>query len=206
MVFWTSEGEGQMLGKCGILVASLALCGHAWASSSDYRSAAYTPGAYANTPQRLLAEQGYPAFQNSLGARYRDGRGVAQDLIEAVKWFRLAANQGMPDAQFNLALMYDEGKGIAKDRAQAVKWFRLAAEQGMPDAQNNLGVRYDNGQGVARDYVQAYKWFDLAASNFPASDKENRERAVRNRGIVAAKMTPAQIAEAERLSREWKPK
>jgi TPR repeat protein len=195
-----------MLGKRGILIVGLALCGPAWANSSDYRSAAYTPGAYASAPQRPLAEQGYPAAQNSLGIKYRDGQGVAQDFIESVKWFRLAANQGYDDAQFNLALMYDEGRGVAKDRAQAVKWFRLAADQGLPDAQNNLGVRYDNGVGVARDYVQAYKWFDLAASGFPASDRENRDRAVRNRGIVAAKMTPAQIAEAQRLSHEWKPK
>jgi uncharacterized protein len=195
-----------MWGKFGILVAGLALCDQAWASSSEYRLAAYTPGAYATAPQRPLADQGYPAAQNSLGARYRDGQGVAQDFVEALKWFRRAADQGYAEAQFNLALMYDTGKGITKDYAQAVKWFRLAADQGLPDAQNDLGVRYDNGQGVARDYVQAYKWFDLATSGFPASDKENRDRAATNRGIVAAKMTQAQITEAQRLAREWKPK
>jgi hypothetical protein len=30
--------------------------------------------------------------------------------------------------------------------------------------------------------------------------------AVKNRDRIAAKMTPAQIAEAQKLAREWKPK
>ena len=57
---------------------------------------------------------------------------------------------------------------------------------------------YDNGQGVPQDYVQAHKWYNLAAAS-------GNKDAVKNREIVAAKMTPAQIAEAEKLVREWKP-
>jgi hypothetical protein len=49
-------------------------------------------------------------------------------------------------------------------------------------------------------------WFNLAAGRFLASETENRETAVRNRDRVGAKMTAAQIAEAQRLAREWKPK
>jgi hypothetical protein len=49
-------------------------------------------------------------------------------------------------------------------------------------------------------------WFNLAASWFSASEKEKRESAVKNRDFVASMMTPAQIAEAQRLAREWKPK
>ena len=37
-------------------------------------------------------------------------------------------------------------------------------------------------------------------------DAKGFDMAVKNRDIVAAKMTPAQIAEAQRLAREWKPK
>ncbi len=63
---------------------------------------------------------------------------------------------------------------------------------------------YEKGQGVPQDYVQAHMWYNLAASHFaPGSD---RDRAVKNRDILAAKMTPAQIAEAQRLARKWKPK
>ena len=90
--------------------------------------------------------------------------------------------------------------------AEMAKSYRRAAEQGVVEAQHNLGHMYRIGFGVPQDYVQAHMWFNLAASRFPASDKESRERAVKNRDRVASKMTPAQISEAQRLAREWKPK
>jgi hypothetical protein len=80
-----------------------------------------------------------------------------------------------------------------------VAWYRKVAEQGHAIAQNGLGEMYANGQGVPQDYVQAHMWFNLGAT---AGDKD----AVKNRDIVAAKMKPAQIAEAQKLAREWKPK
>ena len=71
-------------------------------------------------------------------------------------------------------------------------------------AQFNLGVAYeDGGLGVARDYALAYMWFNLASS--PATNTNLRQMAVENRDKVAAKMTLAQIAEAQRMAREWKP-
>ena len=84
-------------------------------------------------------------------------------------------------------------------------WYRKAAEQGDAPAQLNLGVMYDTAQGVPQDHVQAHKWYNLAAARFTASETANREKAVRNRDRLAAKMTAAQIAEAQRLAREWKP-
>jgi TPR repeat protein len=72
------------------------------------------------------------------------------------------------------------------------------ADQGDSNAQNNLGVLYYIGQGVPQDYVRAHMWFNLAAAG------GDKAAAIR-RDIVAAKMTPAQIAEAEKLAREWKP-
>ncbi len=71
-------------------------------------------------------------------------------------------------------------------------------------AQYNLGVMYDIGRGVPQDYAQAHMWLNLAASRFPPG--KDRDNAVKNRDIVAEKMTPAQISEAQKLAREWKPK
>jgi len=62
---------------------------------------------------------------------------------------------------------------------------------------------YEKGQGVPQDYVQAHKWHDLAAARFPASERGNRNIAVRNRDQVARKMTPTQMSEAQKLAREW---
>jgi TPR repeat protein len=65
---------------------------------------------------------------------------------------------------------------------------------------------YDTAPGTPKDYVQAYKWFNLAA----ALADQMKERALRDvamsyRNSVAAKMTAAQIAEAQKLTRAWTP-
>ena len=62
-----------------------------------------------------------------------------------------------------------------------------------------MGNRYNNGNGVAKDDVIAYMWYNLAAAS-------GHEKAKRNRDILAKEMTRDQIAEAQRLSREWKPR
>jgi hypothetical protein len=130
---------------------------------------------------------------------YAKGRGVPKDDTEAVKWYRLAAGQGNAKAQSNLGVMYDLGRGVPQDYAEAVKWYRFAAGQGNAKAQYNLGLMYKRGRGVPKDYAEAHKWFNLAASR-------GHKEAVKNRGIVSRLMSRDQIAEAQRLAREWKPK
>ena len=120
------------------------------------------------------------------------------DYSTAYRLFRPLAEQGYALAQFNLGLMYANGQGVPQDYAAAVSWYRKAADQGNASAQYNLGVAYATGHGVPQDYVQAHKWFNLAAASGNAN-------AVKARDIVAAKMTPAQIAEAQRLAGAWKP-
>ena len=72
----------------------------------------------------------------------------------------------------------------------------MAAGQGYASAQVNLGLMYANGEGVPQDYVQAHMWFNLAAS-------KGNENGRKNRDIIAKKMTPVQITEAQRIAREW---
>lgn len=168
--------------------------------------AAYKSGAYltALTLWRPLANQGNVHAQYGLGTMYDNGQGVPQDYAETVKWYRTAADQGNAYAQYNLGIMYANGQGVPQDYATAVKWFRKAADQGNANAQHNLGVMYDNGDGVPQDFVEAHKWYNLAAAR--ATDKETRDIGIHNRDLVAVKMTPAQIAEAQKLARQWKPK
>ena len=139
-----------------------------------------------------------PGFNAGVDA-YKRG-----DYATAVREWRPLAEQGNANAQTNLGFMYKEGRGVPQDYAKAVKWYRKAAEQGHATAQYNLGFMYGKGQGVPQDDAQAHMWFDLAASRFPPGEK--RDKAVKNRNIVANKMTPAPIAEAQKLAREWKPK
>ena len=84
-----------------------------------------------------------------------------------------------------------------RDYATAVRLNRPLAEQGNANAQYNLGTFYDNGLGVPQDKVRAYMWFSLSAA-------QGREGAAALRDLIARRMTPAQIAEAQKLARDWK--
>jgi uncharacterized protein len=133
---------------------------------------------------------------------YSEGGGVPKDYAAAMSWFRKAAEQGSAVAQVNLGNMYASGNGapeFPRDYAAAMGWYRKAAEQGDVRAQTALGGMYALGQGVPQDYVIAHMWFSLAAVG-------GDENAVKSRNRVALRMTPAQIAEAQKLAREWKPK
>jgi len=128
------------------------------------------------------------------------------DYSRALNLLRPLADHGVAEAARALGFMYYNGQGVPQDYAEAVKWYRLAADQGFTEAQHDLGVMYLNGQGVPQNYVLAHMWFNLAASQIPASKKADRDIAVNDRDSVASKMTPEQIAEAQKLARDWKPK
>ena len=132
---------------------------------------------------------------------YEDGVAayVRGDYATALRLMRPFADQGLAAAQNNLGLMYYSGQGVPQDYAEAMKWYRLAADQGNAPAQNDLGALFFMGQGVPQDFVLAHMWFDLSATQGDQDATENRDLAER-------RMTPEQIAEAQKLAREWKPK
>jgi TPR repeat protein len=104
----------------------------------------------------------------------------------------------------DIARMYSNSQGV--DYAEAAKGNRKLADQGFAEAQYNLGLMYADGLGVPQDYVVAQKWLILAASRFTtAPQAQLRDQAVARRDEVAAKMTPQQIAKAQKLAGEWKP-
>ena len=175
--------------------------------------AAYRRGDYAAALRewRPLAEQGHAEAQFRLGFLYVRGLDVPQDDTLAAKWYRKAAEQGQVQAQLALAGWHARcGGNIGPlcllrmgspnlDYTEAAKWYRLAAEQGNAEAQLNLGIMSTEGLGVPQDYVMAHKWLNLAA----AQGGRTRDTAVKVRDAVAAKMTPEQNFEAQRLAREW---
>jgi TPR repeat protein len=92
--------------------------------------------------------------------------------------------------------MYREGAGVQQELREAARWYRAAAERGEARAQNNLGNMYVKGQGVPQDYVMAHKWFNLSGAN-------GNENGLKNRDKIAKEMTGPQLAEAQRLARNW---
>jgi TPR repeat protein len=120
-----------------------------------------------------------------------------RDYAAAVQLCGPLAEKGDACAQLSLGGMYYNGQGVQQDYAEAAKWTRKAAEHGYAPAQADLGVLYWNGQGVPQDVVLAYMWLSLAAAQEP--------NAVEELDLAASQMTPDEIAEAQRLAREWKP-
>jgi TPR repeat protein/transglutaminase-like putative cysteine protease len=180
------------------------------------------------------ADQGEPIAQNGLGWLYEKGLGVPKDATAAVQWYRKAADQSNSLAQSNLGRMMYFGQGVPKDHSAAMalwekaatrgesgaqyllglthevgedtprdmlvaaSWYRKAAEQGLSSAQNSLGLLYRSGSGVPHDLVQAHMWFNLAATH-------GDQQAAQNREAVANDMTAQQIADAQKLARDWRP-
>lgn len=173
---------------CGSVV------GAAYASSLDDANSAYSRDDYVTAIRlfRPLADQGNASAQYNLGVMYDIGEGVAQNDARAVNWYRKAADQGHAYAQYSLGFSYEMGRGVPQDDTQAANWYRKAADQGIAAALNSLGEMYEEGRGVPQDYVQAYMWFSLLEAHGIKGSTDD----------VAAKMTPAQIAEAKKLVKE----
>lgn len=121
-----------------------------------------------------------------------------QNAAEAVVWWRKGAAAGDRSCQFLLGRAYFDGKGgLARDANEAIAWFRRAANLRLPAAQAALGAAYERGTGVPTDYVLAYMWFNLARAQGHAPVRDAME-------ALEKKMTPDQIAEAQKRSREWR--
>lgn len=190
------------------------------------------PDAQAVQSFTRAAEQGIADAQYMLGCMYANGWGVSEDVTRAARWYADAAEQGHAKAQCRLGLMYSNGRGVPKDKAQAVKWLSRAAEMGYAEAQKELGVHYHlgrsdfsqatnwytraaeqgnaeaqywlgmmyaQGEGVRVDNVRAYAWANQSAENAPRFMS-----AAVLRDEIAAKLSGAQLAEAQRVSLELK--
>lgn len=132
-------------------------------------------------------------------SRWPEVRHPTENHGTPAKYLRSAAEAGYPPAQYQLARMYQAGIGVPQDYAEAAKWYRSAAESDSvvsffhsEIARGPLGKLY----AEMGDYVSAHMWFNLAAM---VNDPWAREE----RDDTAKRMTPAQIAEAQKLAREW---
>lgn len=151
---------------------------------------------------RMKAEGGDAESQAAIAFMYGNGVSVERDHDQALYWYKKAAEQGIVEAQYNLGLMYRYGHGLPSNFEEAVYWYRKAANQGFAEAYNNLGYMYQHGNGVPKDSIEAHKWYNLAAAN---SGGDQRLKAVKNRDLMATKLTTEELKEAQRLAAEWSP-
>jgi TPR repeat protein len=131
-------------------------------------------------------------FEDAIAAYNR------HDYASALQLLRPLAESGNVRAQALLGFMYNSGIGVLPDDIEAAKWYGRAADTGDDIAQYHIGIMHLNGQGVPRDLVRAYMWLELAAMRGHRGAAMDRDR-------IAESLTAAQIAEAQKLAREWKP-
>lgn len=146
---------------------------------------------------RATAEQGNAEDQYNLGVRYETA--LPKDHREAVRWYRMAAMQRHVGAFYRLCVLSDIGRGMPQDYQEALRWCRLAADQRHGQAMFLIATYYERARGVPKDVVQAYQWYNLAAAN-------GYEDGAKWRNRLALHMTPTQIAQAQFLARNWRPK
>jgi TPR repeat protein len=129
-----------------------------------------------------------------------------KDFALAVSLWRPLAAQGNAEAQTLLGAMYWSGEGVARDHKEAARLYLSAAQKGYARAQNDIGFMLGFGEGIPpRDDVQAYKWLALAIANYTAKNQDRRDQAARDLATVRARLSPAQIREAEGLVRAFRP-
>jgi TPR repeat protein len=148
------------------------------------------------------------ASAQSLEERMRTAAGAYEhkDYATAIGIWRPLAEQGNAEAETLLGAMYWRGEGVPRDHAEAAKLYLQAARKGYARAQNDIGFMYGFGEGIPpQDDVQAYKWITLATMRYTAKNQERLDQALKDQATLKARMSAAQIAEAERQIREWKP-
>ena len=121
------------------------------------------------------------------------------ESVQTIEELQACAELGDPECQAGLGAMYFAGLDVPQNYEEAEQWLRLSAEQGNADGAAALGLMYKNGEGLPQDDIQAYKWLQIAA--FMGADKASLIR-----DFMAESMTPEQVAEAQRLAGEWRPK
>ena len=144
---------------------------------------------------RLAADSGDTNAEYQLGLIYANGAGVAQNYVEAMRWFEKAARNGSPAAQWRTGLGYAKGIGVVQDERMAAEWFKKAANNAHIGAQLALSQLYLNGRGVPKDYVRAYTWASIARVTRDDQDEKLKS--------LASRMTPTEITDAQQRIAAW---
>jgi len=158
-------------------------------------------------------EKGNRGALVALGSMHETGKVAPKDKERAMEFYRKAASlgdysagsilkdvplaeQGDAEAQYRMGDLWLSGRGVVEDIDEGLRFLEKAANQGYVRAIHLFGYMYQKGWRLPQDFVLAHKWYNIAASL--GDEKSGLEREA-----VARVMTPGQVAEAQKLAREW---
>jgi hypothetical protein len=187
---------------------ALGVIGSVAAGPFEDGEAAFQRGDYATALKYWLplANAGSAAAQNNIATMYHAGQGVPRSEAIATRWLLKSATNGNADAQYSLGLSYASGDVVPHDDVQAAAWYLKAANQGNAAAQSMLGLAYYKGQGVTQDSVAAYMWVALGVASYAKTNPKLSQDGAQALTQIETGMTAPQIAEAQQLVTQWKPK
>jgi localization factor PodJL len=192
------------------------------------------PEAIGSQRLRDAAAAGDPAAAFEVAGRYAEGRGVLQDMRNAVAWYERAASTGLAAAQYRLGSIYEKGLGVPRDLVKAQEWYGTAAQAGNVKAMHNLAVLYAEGAGGAPDLERAAELFRMAAERgvrdsqfnlailharglgvpqdlieaykwFSVAATSGDEEAAKRRDIIASALTEPDLAKAQAAAAAFEP-
>jgi len=109
-------------------------------------------------------------------------------------WLLERAQRGEAYSWLRLGMIYRDGTGVEADAEKAARYLLNAAIADSVPAQEMIAEIFAAGSGVDQDYVEAHKWANIAAANGSDAGAERRD-------LMAALMTPDQVAEAQDRAR-----
>lgn len=148
-----------------------------------------------------LASQTLEADMRAAASAYEH-----KDMATAARIWKVWAGKGNAEARTLLGAMYWSGEGVPRDHKEAARLYLLAANQGYARAQNDIGFMLGFGEGIPpHDDVEAYKWLSLAIRGYTEKNPDRLDQARNDLAALVKRMNPAQITEAERRVKAWKP-
>jgi TPR repeat protein len=121
-----------------------------------------------------------------------------QDYTTAARLYRSLAEQGKASAQHQRAKIYENGEGAPKGKPRQRSGIASLRNRAMP-VHNSTPAEFCRRRRAPRLCAGVCVWFSLSAA------AGQGEFALQGRDQAADKMSAAQVAEAERRVRAWKP-
>jgi len=150
-----------------------------------------------------------PSMAQSFEEQMRQAAGAYErkDMATAVRIWKVWAAKGDAEAQTLLGAMYWSGDGVPRNLHEAARLYRCRCQAGdMRALRTTSASCWGFGEGIPpRDDVEAYKWIKLSIDRYTAKNQDRLDQARKDLATLSARMTPAQITEAERRVRAWKP-
>ena len=111
------------------------------------------------------AYKGSPAAQLAIGSLKFEGKGVEQNIPEAIFWIKRAYISNNPKSGIMLSSIYSNGIGVQECMIKSREYMKGSADLGVPKAQYYYAGMLLEGEGGPVDEDEAIDYMFLAANN-----------------------------------------